>query len=121
MLNFALAWLKYDQKSRQKFSKNVLQKVHLGLLSQDRLIALQLEMKAAPGCKTLIGDVLKLMNTKNDVTIPLEVSHPELFAERGHLPLKVSAIILMGGQLCSWQNDHLKAFQDGKEEVFNWL
>ena len=92
MLNFALAWLKYDQKNRQKFSKNLLQKVHLGRLSRNRLTGLQLELKAAPGCQSLIGEVLKLMDTKKEVSIPLEVSHSDFFAKRGQLPVKVSII-----------------------------
>ncbi|XP_072035461.1 kelch-like protein 25 [Amphiura filiformis] len=82
VVDLALAWLKHNPDKQQEYAKQLLQKIHLGVLSRERLTTLLSETVGLPGCKELIEAVLKLMDTKDDVTIPLDLTHPEWFAAR---------------------------------------
>ena len=90
VLDLTLAWLKYDEENRQQHAQKLLKKVHLGLVPQDSLASVAPTIAGFPGCKELIEEVLKLVDARAEVTVPLEISHSRWFANRKEVPVNVS-------------------------------
>ncbi len=93
VLNLALSWLQLEfdeMEDRLQHTKTVLNKVHLGLLPRDRLTGLLSELAPFPECKELIEEILKLLDSKNEVTVPLSMSHPQWFSARTEMIVNVS-------------------------------
>ncbi|XP_072037327.1 uncharacterized protein [Amphiura filiformis] len=116
VLNLALTWLKFDE-NRQQYTKKVMKKVHLGLLPRERLVALLTDVEESPECKNLICDVLKLLDSKDDISVPLSMSHPQWFSPRKEMV--INALIGIGPARYGGQSlVYFNAF--GPEESLGW-
>ena len=83
ILESAINWLKHDWEHRKLHTFNLLKKIRLGLVPFDRLkTLLGEEILAIPECKNLMGEVVKLHATVGSTQVPLNQSHPDMFANR---------------------------------------
>ncbi|XP_072036700.1 kelch-like protein 25 isoform X2 [Amphiura filiformis] len=106
VLDLVLAWVKYDQINRKMHAEKVMKKVHLGLLPRNRLTTLCSEMCWSPECKELIEKVLKLMDSKEEVGVPLEYSHYQWFGTRSEMFCDTMIGINPGGQAMVYFNTY---------------
>ncbi|XP_072025714.1 kelch-like protein 15 [Amphiura filiformis] len=91
ILQSTLNWLRYDWHQRQVHTTDLLKKIRLGLVPPDRLKQiLGDEILAIPDCKEMIEEVVKVLATKESARIPLNQSHPDMFATRNTITAPVS-------------------------------
>ena len=75
--------MRHDWEHRKQHTFDLLQKIRLGLVPVDRLkMLLGDEILAIPECKSLIEEVTKLHATVGSTQVPLNQSHPDMFASR---------------------------------------
>ncbi|XP_072025713.1 ectoderm-neural cortex protein 1-like isoform X6 [Amphiura filiformis] len=91
ILQSTLNWLRYDWHQRKMHTTDLLKKIRLGLVPPDRLKQiLGDEILAIPECKEMIEEVAKVYATKESARIPLNQSHPDMFATRNTITAAVS-------------------------------
>ncbi|XP_072025719.1 ectoderm-neural cortex protein 1-like isoform X4 [Amphiura filiformis] len=91
ILQSTLNWLRYDWNQRKVHTTDLLKKIRLGLVPFDRLKQiLGDEILAIPECKEMIEEVAKVHATKESARIPLNQSHPDMFATRNTITAQVS-------------------------------
>ncbi|XP_072025710.1 kelch-like protein 15 isoform X3 [Amphiura filiformis] len=91
ILQSTLNWLRYDWHQRKMHTTDLLKKIRLGLVPPDRLKQiLGDEILAIPECKEMIEEVAKVYATKESARIPLNQSHPDMFATRNTITAPVS-------------------------------
>ncbi|XP_072015483.1 kelch repeat and BTB domain-containing protein 2-like [Amphiura filiformis] len=82
ILQATLNWLKYNWVERQCYAADLLKKIRLGWIPDNRLMPmLGDEVLAIPECKELVEELVKL-HAKDSVSVPLIQSHPDMFATR---------------------------------------
>ncbi|XP_072025718.1 kelch-like protein 15 isoform X3 [Amphiura filiformis] len=90
ILQSTLNWLRYDWNQRKVHTTDLLKKIRLGLVPFDRLKQiLGDEILAIPECKEMIEEVAKVHATKESARIPLNQSHPDMFATRNTITASV--------------------------------
>ncbi|XP_072025711.1 kelch-like protein 21 isoform X4 [Amphiura filiformis] len=90
ILQSTLNWLRYDWHQRKMHTTDLLKKIRLGLVPPDRLKQiLGDEILAIPECKEMIEEVAKVYATKESARIPLNQSHPDMFATRNTITAPV--------------------------------
>ena len=86
LLKIVLKWLFHDWDQRKVHTFNLLKKIRLGLVPVDRLKQVLgdevFQILAIPECKEILEEVVKLHATKETAKVPLNQSHPDLFATR---------------------------------------